>query len=139
MHAPRVDIPWKEVAAAYQSGATLAELARKHNCSGSFVSKHLKDLGVPRRRGRRTPAPAAVAVAPESETPPWDTVRYRLVERVEKAAAAGSVDGLRGACELKFVHVEEGSAHSLVLRTVPVVSRQFQVGKEYVFSWEEQP
>lgn len=152
MHPPRVDIPWKDVAAAYQGGASLRELAQKHKCSMSFVSKNLKELGVPRRRGRSRAAPSQArgpkfvdgdldtglprgspSLAPEA--PPWDHVRYRLVERTEKAIGNGG----SGSCVLRFADVEDSSRHQLTLQTVPAVSRQFQLGKEYLFSWEERP
>ena len=42
-----------QIAADYQSGATLKQLAHQHNCSIWAITKRLDDAGIPRRTGKR--------------------------------------------------------------------------------------
>lgn len=98
-----------------------------------IVRKKLEALGLDTRRHRRSAAVGAgLKPAPTSRPHCEDiAVRYRLVERTEKVTVG------KAACQLAFEDgVAEGGVHRLVLSTVPAISRQFQLGEEYIFSWE---
>lgn len=154
MPKAQTEIDWPTVAKKFQEGTSALKLGAQYGVSDYMVRKNLKALGLDTRRHRRSgavgagfPGPSGAgkpALAARSPLPPRTAegdlaVRYRLVKRAEEMLAGG-----KAVCDLSFVDGDGSSdekftptdQHRLQLRTAPAVSRQFQVGEEYLFTWE---